>query len=255
MMSFIGFNEMDDMFGRMDRMMASMMTNMNDMIAPFGSPFPMISAFNPPMDPMSRLMSSNALFPMSSMSFSQHMSPQSSYYSTSSSVMSMTTDMSGRPQIYESSHSSHSGPGGVRETRSSVRDSRTGLQKMAIGHHIQDRGHVMERARNCYSGEEELNNEYINIEEEEAPEFNQEFRQRIGGYGQHHHSRRPQVTASAHRPEMLALPAPNARHEPSSSSTGEPTSHRQEKSNRNHKMSHKKHSDKKTKKPYKKSLN
>jgi hypothetical protein len=150
---------------RMDRMMASMMTNMNDMLGrdPFGPAFPML-AFNPAMDPMSRLMPSPAMFPTSSMSFSHHMSPQYSSYSTSSSVISMTTDMSGRPQIYESSHSSHAGPGGVRETTSSVRDSRSGLQKMSIGRHIEDRAHVMERTRNQYTGDEEHNNEYINIE-------------------------------------------------------------------------------------------
>ncbi|CAG2164206.1 unnamed protein product [Oppiella nova] len=162
-MSFIGFNDMDNMFGRMDRMMASMMTNMtnmNDMLGrdPFGPAFPML-AFNPAMDPMSRLMPSPAMFPTSSMSFSHHMSPQYSSYSTSSSVISMTTDMSGRPQIYESSHSSRAGPGGVRETTSSVRDSRSGLQKMSIGRHIEDRAHVMERTRNQYTGDEEHNNE------------------------------------------------------------------------------------------------
>ncbi|CAG2118100.1 unnamed protein product [Medioppia subpectinata] len=307
-MSFTGFGQMDDMFGRMDRMMASMMTNMNDMLVrdpfgapfplmpafnpamdpmsrlmshsnalfptssirmdrmmasmmtnmndmlvrdPFGAPFPLMPAFNPAMDPMSRLMShSNALFPTSSMSFSHHMSPSySTSYSTSSSVYSMSTDMSGRPQIYESSHSSRSGPGGVRETTSSVRDSRSGLQKMSIGRHIEDRAHVMERTRNQYTGEEEANNEYINIEEEEAPQFNNEFRQRMGAYGQHY--RRPQIAAPpTHRPQLLALPAPNARQESPETSSH---SHRQEKSYRNHKMSHKKHSDKKTKKPYKKS--
>jgi len=244
-MSFVGFNEMDDMFGRMDRMMNSMVNNMfgGD---PFGSAFNMLAPFNAPMNPMSRLMASNALFPSPAMS----MAPSSSYY-CSSSVMSMSTDMNGRPQIYESSHSTMAGPGGVKETRSSMRDSRTGLQKMSIGHHIEERGHVMERSRNAYTGEEEHNNEYINIEEEEAPQFNDEFRRKINCFDGH---KRRQLTASSHRtesrPQMLALPAPEARHELRQSSEVPHSSHKPQ---RNHKMSHKKHSDKKTKKPYKKS--
>jgi len=246
----VGFNEMDDMFGRMDRMMNSMVNNMfgGD---PFGSAFNMISPFNPSMNPMSRLMSSNALFSPPSMAMNP-MIPSSSYY-CSSSVMSMSTDMSGRPQIYESSHSTLSAPGGVKETRSSMRDSRTGMQKMAIGHHIEDRAHVMERSRNHYTGEEEHNNEYINIEEEEAPQFNNEFRQKIHTYNGYNGHKRRQLTASGHRhesrPPMLSLPAPPP---PISDHHLEaiPHSHRNQ---RNHKMSHKKkHSDKKTKKPYKK---
>lgn len=246
-MSFVRFNEMDDMFGRMDRMMNSMMNNMfgSD---PFGQSFNMISPFNHSMSPMSRLMSSSALFPTHSMSFGQHMIPESSYYS--SSVMSMSTDPSGRPQIYESSHSTRSGPGGVKQTTSSVRDSRTGLQKMSIGQHIEDRAHVMERSRNEYTGEEEQNNEYINIEEEEAPEFHSEFRQKMSSYGNEHQRHRPLMQASHRsdgRPPMLALTAPPVPH--SHSSHTQP----QHKTHRNSKMSHKKHSsDKKTKKPYKK---
>jgi len=179
------------------------------------------------------------------------MIPSSSYY-CSSSVMSMSTDMSGRPQIYESSHSTLSAPGGVKETRSSMRDSRTGMQKMAIGHHIEDRAHVMERSRNHYTGEEEHNNEYINIEEEEAPQFDNEFRQKIHSYNGYNGHKRRQLTASGHRhesrPPMLSLPAPPPPI--SDHSEAIPHSHRNQ---RNHKMSHKKkHSDKKTKKPYKK---
>ncbi|XP_054159795.1 myeloid leukemia factor 2-like [Oppia nitens] len=253
-MAFLAFNDMDDMFGRMDRMMASMMNNMNTMMPSprdaFGGPSPfnmLMPAFGTPpalpmvgpmVDPMSQLMSRSAsLFPSSSMSISHHMTPENSY-SYSSSMVSMSTDFTGRPQVYESTHSSHSGPGGLRETRSTVRDSRSGLQKMSIGHHIADRGHVMERSRNHYTGEQEDNNEYINIEEEEADEFNSEFRQRMnvygsGGHGGHHHSGGGRYltsgsSSSAHRPhgrsDMLALTAPPPPAPQPSSSSAQPLS-------------------------------
>lgn len=222
----------------MDRMMNNMMNNMFSS-DPFGSAFNMISPFS--MSPFSRLMNTNALFPHS-MSFGHNlynnMSPDSAYY-CSSSVMSMSTDMNGRPQIYEASSSTRAAPGGVRETHSSVRDSASGLQKMSIGHHIQDRGHVMERSRNHYTGAEEQNDEYINIEEDDAQQFTNEWRSRMAYGGPQRHS----VPALAHREQgrgpQLALPAP------------ESSSHESHKMLRN-KMSHKKQKDKKNKKPYKK---
>lgn len=219
---------------------------------PFGSAFGMISPLGPAISPMSRLMSSSLMpalpnpMHMSNMANVSHM-PQSYY--CSSSVMSMSTGVDGRPQIYESSHSTLAGPGGLKETRSSMRDSRTGMQKMSIGHHIEDRAHVVEKARNHYTGEEEHNDEYINIEEEEGPQFDNEFKQRMnleairGLRGRHMalHSER-------HRSPQLALPAPPTRHEARPVSAQ--SSH---KSGKHHKMSSKKHLEKKMKKPYKKS--
>jgi hypothetical protein len=56
-------------------------------------------------------------------------------------------------------------PGGIRETKKTVADSRTGVKKMAIGHHIGERGHVLEREHNVYSGEQEEHQEFINLDE------------------------------------------------------------------------------------------
>jgi myeloid leukemia factor 1 len=244
-MSLIGFDEMDDMYGRMDRMMNNMMNNMfgsdvfgfNQMMSPFS------------MNPFNRYMNANALMPQT-MGFGHNlynnMTPDSSYY-CSSSVMSMSTDMNGRPQIYEASSSTRSAPGGLRETHSSVRDSASGLQKMAIGRHIEDRGHVTERSRNNYTGEEEHNEEYINIEETDAPQFNEEWRSRTSAFGRNQHQRH-NLAALGHRehtrPPQLALPAPQ------SSSHASHAPHLMQRN----KMSHKKHKDKKNKdkKPYKK---
>lgn len=46
---------------------------------------------------------------------------------------------------------------------------------MAIGHHIGERGHIVEREQNLYEGTEEERQDFINLEEEEADEFNREF--------------------------------------------------------------------------------
>ena len=53
----------------------------------------------------------------------------------------------------------------ITETRRALRDSESGLEKMAIGHHIQDRGHVVEKKHNKKTGEKELNQDFHNMDE------------------------------------------------------------------------------------------
>lgn len=60
---------------------------------------------------------------MSMMSFS-NMPGQSVSYS--SKVMTFSSDGSGKPQVYEQTSSQVCGPNGIRETKETVRDSRTG---------------------------------------------------------------------------------------------------------------------------------
>lgn len=123
---------------------------------------------------------------------------------SSSSFMSMTSGPDGRPQIYQASSSTQAGPGGVVETKKSVQDSRTGIKKMAIGHHIGERGHIIEREQNYHEGTQEEREDFINLEEEEAEDFNREFVQK---------SRRNQPTiqcidgpqGGGGRREMLAI--------------------------------------------------
>lgn len=57
----------------------------------------------------------------------------------------------------------------VKETRKSERDSERGTEKMAIGHHIRDRAHVVERTR-CRGGDIEENQELINLDESKKPQ-------------------------------------------------------------------------------------
>ncbi|KAL3189213.1 hypothetical protein MRX96_002885 [Rhipicephalus microplus] len=69
-------------------------------------------------------------------------------------------------------------PGGVKETRRSLQDSRSGLQELTIGHHLDDRAHIVGRKRNRVTGEEDQSVEYVNLDEEEAEGFSREWQQR-----------------------------------------------------------------------------
>ena len=55
---------------------------------------------------------------------------------SSHQVMSYSNDGRNPPKYYEASSSTKQGPGGVKETQKSVRDSESGVHKMAIGHHV-----------------------------------------------------------------------------------------------------------------------
>ncbi|XP_076393064.1 myeloid leukemia factor isoform X2 [Megachile rotundata] len=131
---------------------------------------------------------------------------------TSRSVMTMASGPDGRPQVYQETMSTTTAPGGVKETKKTVCDSRTGVKKMAIGHHIGERAHILEREQNVHSGEQEERQEFINLDEEEAESFNNEWETRtrrgvgaVGNshYGNHHGHR----NRTDHR--QLALPDPS----------------------------------------------
>jgi len=164
-------------------------------------------------------------FPSFDQQIQSALSNPNAYSYCSSSVTSYSLDpTTGRPQVYQA-HSSAHNYGGVRETRESVRDSRTGVEKMAIGHHIDERGHVIARERNAYSGQQEQTEEFINIEETEAPSFNQEWRRRAAaglynGHNSHHQQPAIQELSDSEyqnyqERQPRALPAPP----PSSTST------------------------------------
>lgn len=53
----------------------------------------------------------------------------------------------------------------IKETREAVKDSESGLEKMSIGHHIQDRGHVVEKKFNKKTGGKEFNQDFQNMDE------------------------------------------------------------------------------------------
>lgn len=149
---------------------------------------------------------------------------------SSSSYVSMTRGPDGRQQVYKATSSSKSGPGGVCETKKTVQDSRTGVQKMAIGHHIGERAHVVEKQKNVHTGEEEETVDLINLDEDDAVEFDHEFeRKATAMYGG---SSRRYVGGAGHT-EQLALPAPPIAAIPSSATAidEEPSTSSEQKTN------------------------
>ncbi|XP_005111632.2 myeloid leukemia factor 1 [Aplysia californica] len=168
------------------------------------------------MDPFSHFdsMFSNMRSMMSEMhrAFEQPSRAPNAQMYQQSSFMSYSSAGSGTPQVYQASSSTRQGPGGVRETRRTVRDSETGLEKMAVGHHINDRGHVVERSRNARTGEAHENQELINLDEEEAAPFDQEYQEkwRSTMRGVEHRRRtersRHAPVGDVHRSRHAALP-------------------------------------------------
>jgi len=108
-------------------------------------------------------------------------SPNCQTYS-SSTVISYSSLDAGAPKVYQQTSEMRTAPGGIRETRQSMRDSESGVERLAIGHHIGERGHVMERARNRRTGDREERQDYINLEENEAAAFDEEWRREVGRY-------------------------------------------------------------------------
>lgn len=94
---------------------------------------------------------------------------------SSSTVVSMSSGPDGRPHVYKATSSTRTAPGGVRETQKTECDSISGTKKMSIGHHIGERAHIVEREQNVHSGDQEERQDFINIEEEDADEFNKEW--------------------------------------------------------------------------------
>lgn len=68
-------------------------------------------------------------------------------------------------KVYQASQTTRTGPGGVKEVQRTVSDSRTGVRKMAIGRHIGERGHVLEKEQNLQTGDTEEKEDFINIDE------------------------------------------------------------------------------------------
>ncbi|XP_046969352.1 myeloid leukemia factor isoform X2 [Vanessa cardui] len=203
--SLMGDVEDDPFFGSHMRHMRQMNNMMNSLFAdPFGmlgdGPLALTGSrhggsmmpFMPQMPSLNRLFTADLT--------DGHMSAGSSF---SSSTVVMSSGPSGSPQVFSSSSSMKIGPNGVKETRKTLQDSRTGLKKMSIGHHIGERAHVIEREQNVFSGDAEERQEFINLEEEEAEDFDREFQERAGAM----RARARAALPPAHAPR-LALPAP-----------------------------------------------
>lgn len=138
-------------FGMVDNMIANMRNRMDDMNRDFD---------NPPT------MSSN----LNGHSF------------RSSSVMTYSKVGNEPAKVFQACSSTRRAPGGVKETRQAIKDSESGLEKLAVGHHIQDRGHVMEKKYNNKTGEKEFNQDFQNLDESEAQAFDEEWQQEVSKF-------------------------------------------------------------------------
>nr|XP_033781428.1 myeloid leukemia factor 2 [Geotrypetes seraphini] len=95
---------------------------------------------------------------------------------SSSTVISYSNSGDGAPKLYQETSHTRAAPGGIRETRRTVRDSCSGLEQMSIGHHIRDRAHIVQRSRNHRTGDQEERQDYLNMDESEAGGFDEEWR-------------------------------------------------------------------------------
>ncbi|XP_042342846.1 myeloid leukemia factor 1 isoform X2 [Plectropomus leopardus] len=144
----------------------------------------------------------------------ENMSTDSNTHSfSSSSVMTYSKVGNEPPKVFQASSSTRHAPGGIKETRKAVKDSESGLEQMSIGHHIQDRGHVVEKKYNKKTGEKEFNQDFQNMDESEAQSFDEEWQQEVSKFrpcGPMSRLREPRaLTHGVHR---AALTGPEQEH-------------------------------------------
>ncbi|XP_051874207.1 myeloid leukemia factor 1 isoform X2 [Pristis pectinata] len=99
-----------------------------------------------------------------------------------STVMSYAKVGNEPAKVFQASSHVHRVPGGLKETRRAVKDSESGIEKISIGHHIKDRAHVIQKLRNQKTGDEEVDQEFINLNEDDAPMFDQEWQEKVSKF-------------------------------------------------------------------------
>lgn len=122
---------------------------------------------------------------------------------SSSSVMTYSKVGNEPPKVFQASSETRQAPGGIKETIKGLKDSESGIEKMAVGHHIKDRAHVFKKARNNKTGNEEVHQDFVNLDECEGPDFDEEWQRKAmsfkplgGGHhltGNQNHAHRPAI--------------------------------------------------------------
>ncbi|KAG7478804.1 hypothetical protein JOB18_009058 [Solea senegalensis] len=112
-------------------------------------------------------------------SFENVSADSNSHSFSSSSLMTYSKFGDEPPKVFQATSTTRRAPGGIKETRQALKDSESGLEKMAIGHHIQDRGHVVEKKYNKKTGDKEFNQDFQNLDESEAESFDDEWQQEL----------------------------------------------------------------------------
>ncbi|POI28037.1 hypothetical protein CIB84_008213, partial [Bambusicola thoracicus] len=139
--------------------------------------------FGDPFFAMDRMMSNmrNSMLEMQTKFDDLSVHPDAHTFS-SSSVMTYSKVGDEPPKVFQASAQTRTAPGGVKETRKALKDSESGVEKMAIGHHIRDRAHVIKKSKNRKTGDEEMNQEFINLDENEAQSFDEEWQKEISKF-------------------------------------------------------------------------
>ncbi|XP_066475205.1 myeloid leukemia factor 1 isoform X5 [Tiliqua scincoides] len=149
-------------------------------LVPFGSFGGMNMDFRDPFSAMDKMMSNmrNNMRELQR-SFDKMATDPNAHSFSSSSVMTYSKMGDEPPKVFQASSQTRMGPGGIKETRKALKDSESGLEKMSVGHHIQDRAHIIQKAKNNRTGDEELNQEFVNLDEAEAHVFDEEWQKEI----------------------------------------------------------------------------
>ncbi|XP_077578293.1 myeloid leukemia factor 1 [Stigmatopora nigra] len=132
---------------------------------------------------------------------------------SSSSVMTYSKVGNDPPKVFQASSSTRRGPGGMKETVRALKDSESGMEKMSIGHHIQDRGHVVEKKMNKKTGDKEFSQDFQNMDESEAQSFDEEWQKELSKF-------KPPVS-------MARLEPPHHHRCQPAALTGSPRTHRE----------------------------
>lgn len=144
----------------------------------------------------------------------------------SSSVMTYSKVGNEPPKVFKATSSTRCAPGGIKETRQAIKDSESGLEKMKIGHHIKDRGHVVEKKHNKKTGEKEFNQDFQNLDESEAASFDDEWQQEVSKFqssAPFSDLMQPQLSA-AHHPALPSSDEQPRRDQRKSKSRGKSSS-------------------------------
>uniref|UniRef100_A0A3P8WRV8 Myeloid leukemia factor 1 n=2 Tax=Cynoglossus semilaevis TaxID=244447 RepID=A0A3P8WRV8_CYNSE len=138
---------------------------------------------------------------------------------SSSSVMTYSKVGDEPAKVFQASSSTRRAPGGIKETRKALKDSESGVEKMSIGHHIQDRGHVVEKKLNKKTGEKEFVQDFQNLDESEAQSFDDEWKQGVSKFQPSAPmSRLENVRPRAVQRAALTSPEQNHRNQPKNQS-------------------------------------
>ncbi|NWI92572.1 MLF1 factor, partial [Pitta sordida] len=156
--------------------------------------------FGDPFSAMDRMMSNmrNSMLEMHRHFDELSMNPGGHTFS-SSSMMTYSKVGDEPPKVFQASSQTRTAPGGLKETRKALKDSESGLEQMAIGHHIQDRAHVIKKSKNFRTGDEEMNQEFINLDENEAQSFDEEWQKELMKF----RPSRPRSSLNAPQPRSI----------------------------------------------------